>query len=119
MNVAIIVYQDIRGGKKLKKVLRKEEVWFSIKSAVCGCCGNKTDVIYLEGERNLTKGELGLSNTFSSPLVCLNCMKRIQNIIKEELNIVMLQKKTNSDSKNGGATDEEVEEDLEGLDQEV
>jgi hypothetical protein len=103
----------------LKKVLRKEEVWFSIKSAVCGCCGNKTDVIYLEGERNLTKGELGLSNTFSSPLVCLNCMKRIQNIIKEELNIVMLQKKINSGSKDGVGTDLEVEEGFEELDQEV
>jgi hypothetical protein len=106
-------------GKKLKKVLRKEEVWFSIKSAVCGCCGNKTDVIYLEGERNLTKGELGLSNSFSSPLVCLNCMKRIQNIIKEELNIVMLQKKINSGSKDGLGTDVEFEESLEELDQEV
>jgi hypothetical protein len=104
----------------LKKVLRKEEVWFSIKSAVCGCCGNKTDVIYLEGERNLTKGELGLSNTFSSPLVCLNCMKRIQNIIKEELNIVMLQKKVNSgNNKDNLATDVDTDEDLDEMDQEV
>ncbi len=104
----------------MKKVLRKEEVWFSIKSAVCGCCGNKTDVIYLEGERNLTKGELGLSNTFSSPLVCLNCMKRIQNIIKEELNIVMLQKKVNSgNNKDNLATDVDTDEDLDEMDQEV
>jgi len=103
----------------LKKVLRSEEVCFSIKSAVCGCCGTKTDVIYLEGERNLTKGELGLSNTFCSPLVCLNCMKLIQNMIKEELNIVMLQKKTNSGSKNGYDTDVEIDEDLEQPDQEA
>jgi hypothetical protein len=103
----------------LKKVLRSEQVWFSIKSAVCGCCGTKTDIIYLEGERILTKGELGLSNTFSSPLVCLNCMRLIQNLIKEELNIVMLQKKANSGSKNGHDTDVEIDEDLEQLDREV
>jgi hypothetical protein len=118
INIAKVILKH-KEGKKLKKVLRKEEVWFSIKSAVCGCCGNKTDVIYLEGERNLTKGELGLSNTFSSPLVCLNCMKRIQNMIKEELNIVMLQKKANSGGKDGLETDIEIEEDLEELDQEV
>ena len=103
----------------MKKVLRTEEVWFSIKSGVCGCCANKTDVIYLEGERNLTKGELGLSNTFSSPLVCLNCMKRIQNMIKEELNIVMLQNRTNSGSNGSVGKDTEIEEDLEELDLEV
>jgi hypothetical protein len=118
INIAKVILKH-KEGKKLKKVLRKEEVWFSIKSAVCGCCGNKTDVIYLEGERNLTKGELGLSNTFSSPLVCLNCMKRIQNMIKEELNIVMLQKKANSGGKDGLEADVEIEEDLEELDQEV
>jgi hypothetical protein len=118
INIAEVILKH-KEGKKLKKVLRKEEVWFSIKSAVCGCCGNKTDVIYLEGERNLTKGELGLSNTFSSPLVCLNCMKRIQNMIKEELNIVMLQKKANSGGKDGLEADVEIEEDLEELDQEV
>jgi len=118
INIAKVILKH-KEGKKVKKVLRKEEVWFSIKSAVCGCCGNKTDVIYLEGERNLTKGELGLSNTFSSPLVCLNCMKRIQNMIKEELNIVMLQKKANSGGKDGLEADVEIEEDLEELDQEV
>ncbi|MGE5443690.1 MAG: hypothetical protein ACM3SR_03705 [Ignavibacteriales bacterium] len=96
----------------MKKVLRTEEVWFSIKSAVCGCCGIKTDVIYLEGERNLTKGELGLSNTFSSPLVCLNCMRRVESMIKEELNIVMLQKRTSSGSNGsvGKGTEIEIEE---------
>jgi hypothetical protein len=106
-------------GKQLKKVLRSEQVWFSIKSAVCGCCGTKTDVIYLEGERILTKGELGLSNTFSSPLVCYSCMKLIQTMIKEELNILIMQKKANGGSKNGSEKDVEIDEDLEQLDQEV
>ncbi|MGE5444628.1 MAG: hypothetical protein ACM3SR_08515, partial [Ignavibacteriales bacterium] len=41
INIAKIIAKH-KEGKKLKKVLRKEEVWFSIKSAVCGCCGNKT-----------------------------------------------------------------------------
>jgi hypothetical protein len=103
----------------LKKVLRKEEVWFSIKAAICGCCGNKTDVIYLEGERNITKGgDFGGSNNFSSPLVCLNCMKRIQNIIKEELNVVMLQKKANSGAKDTPAG-LEAEEEMEELQEEA
>ncbi len=103
----------------MKKVLRTEEVWFSIKSAVCECCANKTDVIYLEVERTFIKGEHGLNNMFSSPLVCLSCMKRIQNMIKEELNLVMLQNKANLGGNGDVGKDTEVEEDLEELDQDV
>jgi hypothetical protein len=40
-------------------------------------------------------------------------------MIKEELNIVMLQKKANSGGKDGLEADVEIEEDLEELDQEV
>ncbi len=62
--------------------------------ALCGACGCKTDVVYIEGECNLNNGHDSLDNTFSSPLVCMNSMKRIQSIMKEELNIAMFQKNT-------------------------
>ena len=77
----------------MRRILRQEEVWFSTKPTVCGCCGEKSDVIYLEGEKKLTKGEYGFSNNFSAPLVCLSCVKRIMAVIEEELNTAALPKK--------------------------
>ncbi len=77
----------------MKRMLRQEEVRFSIKPTVCGCCGEKSDVIYLEKEKKLTKGDYGFSNNFSAPLVCLSCVKCIMAVIEEELNTAALSKK--------------------------
>jgi len=96
----------------MRKILRQEEIWFSIKPTVCGCCGEKSDVVYLEGEKRLTKGDLGFSNNFSAPLVCMSCMKRIMLIIEEELSAATVPQQKRVSPAKGSPPDIEIDEEL-------
>ncbi len=78
----------------LRVPIEKKETWFVIVPSFCRGCGRNADIVHIRGKHNMTSSRHGLDYAFSYPLVCIDCMKRIHNVIKEESNTVTFRKNT-------------------------